>query len=175
MSSQIESNETETGMGQCENQYQVTEDTDIRSLYMDDLCLFYIQLQAKYLVPSLTIHMIVEEINGLNDICHQYTKDKVKETLEVNTNMSDTEIDSVFQSLQETECYAACSPLLSTESGSNIFRITFPICTQKRFTWAPINIQSLTKVLSLIHFVETTANNLTFNKSIGFRNGSYES
>ena len=36
-------------------------------------------------------------------------------------------------------------------------------------------IQSLTKVLSLIHFVETTANNLTFNLSIGFRNGSYES
>ena len=25
------------------------------------------------------------------------------------------------------------------------------------------DIQSLTKVLSLIHFVETTANNLTFN------------
>ena len=36
-------------------------------------------------------------------------------------------------------------------------------------------VQSLTKVLSLIHFVETTANNLTFNLSIGFRNGSYES
>ena len=36
-------------------------------------------------------------------------------------------------------------------------------------------LQSLTKVLSLIHSVETTANNLTFNLSIGFRNGSYES
>ena len=38
-----------------------------------------------------------------------------------------------------------------------------------------VNLQSLTKVLLLIHFVETTANNLTFNKSIGFRNGSNES
>ena len=36
-------------------------------------------------------------------------------------------------------------------------------------------VQSLTKVLLLIHFVETTANKLTFNESIGFRNGSYES
>ena len=38
-----------------------------------------------------------------------------------------------------------------------------------------LGLQSLTKVLSLIHFVEITANNLTFNESIGFRNGSYES
>ena len=40
--------------------------------------------------------------------------------------------------------------------------------------WSKFLIQSLTKVLSLIHFVETTANNLTFNELIGFRNGSYE-
>ena len=37
------------------------------------------------------------------------------------------------------------------------------------------HLQSLTKVLSLIHFVETTTYNLTFNQYIGFRNGSYES
>ena len=115
VSSQIEPNETETGMDQSENQSQVLEEIDIRSLYMKNLCLFYMQLQAKYLVPSSTIQMIVEEINGLNDICHQYTKDKIKETLRGNTNMSDAEIDSVFQSLQEADLHASCSSRLSTE------------------------------------------------------------
>lgn len=115
VSSQIESNETETGMDLSKNQSQVTEDIDISSLYKRNLCLFYMQLQAKYLVPSSTIQMIVEEMNVLNDICHQYTKDKIKETLRANGNMSDAEVDSVFQSLQETDLHAACSSHLSTE------------------------------------------------------------
>lgn len=57
--------------------------------------------------------MIVEEINGFNDICHQYTKDKIKEPFRVN--MSHAEIDFVFQSLQESDLHAACSSHLSTE------------------------------------------------------------
>lgn len=84
------------------------------------------QLQAKYLVPSSTVQMIVEEINGLNDICHEYTKDKIKETLRANTNMSDAEIDSVFKSLQETDLHTACSSHLSTEhTRRQYFEITF--------------------------------------------------
>ncbi|KAA0701610.1 hypothetical protein E1301_Tti022476 [Triplophysa tibetana] len=52
-----------------------------KSLYMNNLCLFYMQLQAKYLVPSSTIQMIVEEFSGLNDICHQYTQKMFREIL----------------------------------------------------------------------------------------------
>lgn len=51
--------------------------------------------------------MIAEEINSLNDMCHQCTIDKLRETLRVNTDMSDTEIYSVFQTLQETDLHAA--------------------------------------------------------------------
>ncbi len=113
VSSQIEPNEP--GIDQSDNQGQVTEDIDIRSLYSRKRCLFYMQLQAKYLVPSSTIHMIVEEISGLNSSCHQHMRDKIKETLTVNTNLSDIEIDSVFQSLQESDLHAECSTHPSTE------------------------------------------------------------
>lgn len=99
-------NETETN--QNENQSQAAEDIDIRPLYMRNLCLFYMQLQAKYLVPSSTLQMIVKEINALNNICHQYT-------LRANTSMSDAEIDLVFQSVQETDLHTACSSHLSME------------------------------------------------------------
>lgn len=84
--------------------------------------------------------MIAAEINDLNDICHQYTKDKIKETLRVNTNMSDTEIHSFFQSLQESDLHAACSCHLSTEYTSR-HRITLPMCSHKMFTWGPMNIE----------------------------------
>ncbi len=42
-----------------------SEDYYIRSFYMRTLLLFYMQLQAKYLVLLSTIQMIFKEINGL--------------------------------------------------------------------------------------------------------------
>ncbi|KAF3856783.1 hypothetical protein F7725_017506, partial [Dissostichus mawsoni] len=114
-SSQIVPNETETRMAQSESQSQVREDTDLKSLYMRSLCLFYMHLQAKYLVPSSTIQIIVEEINSLNGICHQHTKDRIKETFRLSTNMSDIEIESVFDSIQDLDLHARCSMPLSTE------------------------------------------------------------
>ncbi|KAA0702250.1 FRAS1-related extracellular matrix protein 2 ECM3 -like protein NV domain-containing protein 1 [Triplophysa tibetana] len=41
----------------------------MRAMYTKNLCMFYMKLQAKHLIPSSTIQMIVEEINGLHDIC----------------------------------------------------------------------------------------------------------
>lgn len=79
---------------------------------MRNLCLF---LHAKYLVPSLTTQLIVDEINGLSDICYQYTNDKIREKLRANSNMSYAEIDLLVLSIQETDLYAACSSLLSTK------------------------------------------------------------
>ena len=114
-SSQIVPTETETRMAQSESQSQVREDTDLKSLYMRSLCLFYMHLQAKYLVPSSTIQIIVEEINSLNGICHQHTKDRIKETLRLSTNMSDIEIESIFDSIQDLDLHARCSMPLSTE------------------------------------------------------------
>lgn len=51
-SSQIE---PKSAMDESKTQPQVTEPFDIKSLYIRNLCLFYMQLQAKYLVPSSTI------------------------------------------------------------------------------------------------------------------------
>lgn len=105
----------ESAMNESKSQPQVTETADIKSLYIRNLCLFYMQLQAKYLVPSSTIQLIVDEINGLSDICHQYTNGKIRETLGANSDMSDAEINSLVLSIQETDLHAACSSLLSTE------------------------------------------------------------
>lgn len=107
--------ETEAEMSHGGNEPEVIAETDMRALYMKNLCMFYMALQAKYLVPSTTIQMIVEEINGLNDICHQYTQKQFRETLRANSNLSETDIDAVFGSLQEADLHLACSSSLSTE------------------------------------------------------------
>ncbi|KAA0721578.1 hypothetical protein E1301_Tti023627 [Triplophysa tibetana] len=86
-----------------------------KSLYMKNLCLFYMQLQAKYLVPSSTIQMIVEEFSGLNYISHQYTQKMFREILKSKTAHSQFDIESVVQTLQGQDLHSACNSLLSTE------------------------------------------------------------
>lgn len=105
-------NETETN--QNENQSQAAGDIDIRPLYMRNLCLFYMQLQAKYLVPSSTIQIIVEEMNALNNICHQYTKDKIKKTLEKNFAYVRPVRVFLGTNEQRKDCYAEYIPLHGT-------------------------------------------------------------
>lgn len=74
------------------------------------------QLQAKYLIPSSTIQIIVDdEINSLNDICHQYTKKEFKEVLAAKVNLSDTGIESVLSCLGGADLHSSCSSHLSTE------------------------------------------------------------
>lgn len=85
------------------------------SLYITKLCMFYIRLQAKYLIPSSTIQMIVDEIHSLNGLSHQYTQDQLKVTLQSNTNLTESEIEGVLQTMKDTDLHASCSSTLSTE------------------------------------------------------------
>lgn len=79
------------------------------SLYITKLCMFYIRLQAKYLIPSSTIQMIVDEIHSLNGLSHQYTQDQLKVTLQSNTNLTESEIEGVLQTMKDTDLHASCS------------------------------------------------------------------
>ncbi|XP_056335164.1 uncharacterized protein LOC130246305 [Danio aesculapii] len=47
------------------------------------------ELQAKYLIPSSTIQMIVEQIDSLNSVCHQYVVDLLQGALQANTQLRD--------------------------------------------------------------------------------------
>lgn len=89
------------------------DNIDLRALYTKNLCMFYMKLQAKYLIPSSTIQMIVEEINDLHDICSQHTKKQFKAVLKARTNLSDSDVDEALSSL--TDLHSSCSTPLSTE------------------------------------------------------------
>lgn len=71
-------------------------------------------LQAKLLVSSSTIQVIVEEITGLIEICQKYTRNQLKEVLQDKANLSESNIDTVIKSLQETDLHSLCSPPFAT-------------------------------------------------------------
>lgn len=52
-----------------EPEADVPDLSQMKSLYMRNMCMFYMKLQAKQLIPSSTIQLIVEELNGLNGMC----------------------------------------------------------------------------------------------------------
>lgn len=80
----------------------------MKGLYMSNLSMSYMKLQAKYLVPSSTIQMIVEQIDSLNDVCHQYMINLLKGALQANTQLSESEIKDVLTSLNDSSLHASC-------------------------------------------------------------------
>lgn len=77
--------------------------------------MFYIKLQAKYLIPSSTRQMIVDEINSLNGLSHQYTQDQLKVALQSNINLTESEFEGILWTLKDTDLHASCGSTLSTE------------------------------------------------------------
>ncbi|KAI4875089.1 hypothetical protein NFI96_025166, partial [Prochilodus magdalenae] len=56
-------------------------------------------MQAKDLVRSSTIQMIVEEVDSFNSVCLQYTRNQIKDALKANTNWTESEIKGVISAL----------------------------------------------------------------------------
>lgn len=57
--------------------------------------------------------MIVEEINGLQDICSQHTNTQFKEVLKTKTNLSDCDVEAALSIW--SNLHASCSLPLSTK------------------------------------------------------------
>ena len=81
---------------------EAPDPAQMKDLYMRNLCMFYMKLQAKDLVRSSTIQMIVEEVDSLNSVCLQYTRNQIKDALKANTNWTESEIKGVLTSLNDS-------------------------------------------------------------------------
>lgn len=76
-------------------------DSNIIQLYMRNLCLFYMRLQAKFLISSSTIQVIVEEINNLYGVCEQNTRQELKSFLKSNTHLSEAERVGIITAVKD--------------------------------------------------------------------------
>ena len=107
--------ESQSDGDQVDEPEEILAPADMKGLYMRNLCLFYMKLQAKYLIPASTIQMIAEEINSLNLVCQQHTKNQLKVALQANTHLSESEIECALNSLDDTDLHTPCSSPLSTD------------------------------------------------------------
>lgn len=113
--SSVAEREADEGSADDEPEADVPDLAQMKSLYMRNLCMFYMKLQAKQLIPSSTVQLIVEEINTLNGMCLQYTKSQLKASLQTKTELSETEIGDVLKTLDDVDIHGSCSSSLSTE------------------------------------------------------------
>lgn len=108
----------------------------MKNVYMRNLSMFYMKLQAKHLIPSSTVQLIVEEINKLSGLCQQYTKNQLKASRQAKTKLSETEIEDVVKTLDDLDIHGSCSSANSTDYNENrTLRKIFPTCIQNAFFW----------------------------------------
>ena len=125
--SSVAESQPDEGSAVDEPEADVPDLAQMKSLYMRNLCMFYMKLQAKQLIPSSTIQSIVEEINSLNGMCLQYTKSQLKASLQTKTELSETEIEDVLKTLDDVDIHGSCSSSLSTEyNRKQYFEENFP-------------------------------------------------
>lgn len=87
---------------------------NVTDLYLRNLCIFYMKLQAKYLIPSSTVQMIVEEMNHLNELGQLHVQKHLELTLINDTSLSESDICGVVRKLKKYDLHATCSASLST-------------------------------------------------------------
>ncbi len=84
------------------------------SLFLRNVTLFYLKLQAKLLLPESTIQGIVEEFQNIHDIGQSYFLSKLKEKLAL-LELSEERINDVIDQLSREDLLTACnSGVLST-------------------------------------------------------------
>lgn len=83
------------------------------------------KLQANHLIPSSTIQMIVEEINGLHDICSQHTTKQFKEILKESTPISDSDVEAALNGVTDLHLHSCSLPLTTEYTRKQFFQKNF--------------------------------------------------
>ena len=78
------------------------------SLFMRNLTLFYLKLQAKLLLPESTIQIIVEEFQNIHDMGQFYFFAKLREKLAL-LDLPESRINNVIDELTREDLFTVCN------------------------------------------------------------------
>ncbi len=79
-------------------------ETADESLFLKNLALFYLKLQAKLLLPSSVIQTIIEDIQEIHDISQSHLLFKLKEKL-VTLGVSEADTSNVINVLKTEDLF----------------------------------------------------------------------
>ena len=97
--------------------------------------MFYLKLQAKFLLPASVIQTVIEDYQQIHDISQSHLLFKLKEKL-VNLGLAETDIENVIDTLKCDDLFRKCNTqtLKSDQRRQTVFKTSFhyvepmPIC-----------------------------------------------
>lgn len=92
---------------------EIFESVD-EDLFLKNLTLFYLKLQAKLLLPSSVIQTIIEEVQGIHDLAQAHVFLKLKDKLSEHGVCTDT-IINVIEELKKNDMLKAGNSVLRTD------------------------------------------------------------
>lgn len=96
------------------------------SLFLNNLALFYLKLQAKLLLPSTVIQTIIEDFQGIHDISQSHLLHKLSEKW-VTLGISEADINNVVDVLKSEDLFRACNTgtLKTDQRRKTVFKTQF--------------------------------------------------
>ena len=94
--------------------------------YLNSLALFYLKLQAKFLLPSSVIQNIIEEFQKIHQIGQGHLLSKLQEKLTA-LGVADTDVSQLVSDLSREDFLVACNtgPLRSDQTRKTFFQTRF--------------------------------------------------
>lgn len=115
--------------------HDVCSETADETLFMKNLALFCLKLQAKLLLPSSVIQTIIEDFQNVHDISQSHLLYKLNEKL-VTIGVPEAEINNVIDVVKREDLFRACNThvLKTDQRRKTVFKNSFhyvepvPVC-----------------------------------------------
>lgn len=99
-----ELDQTEDSMQQAPN---LNETQNLQDLFIHNLALFYLKLQAKYLIPVSNVEMIIKDFEEVHGIGQAHVNNVLKNVLE--QNKTDVDVQAVVEAVADNDLLRMCN------------------------------------------------------------------
>lgn len=109
---------------------------NFRETFLRNVCLFYLELQGQLLLPASTIQNIVEEIQNVRELGHDYTINKLHSLLKNDMCLADDAIAKICDCVKNSDLFTVShqGPLRTTYSRAQTFKKMFKYIEPQKLT-----------------------------------------
>ena len=143
----------------------INDNSDMR-LYLRNLSLFYLKIQAKYLIPSSTIQHIIADIQDVHKLGQSYLSQKLCEKITKYFDLPECTVKEIIQEVVSCDLFEKCteenlrSDHCRSRTSRELFNHVEPVSIQlgRNASQKPCTLQYVT--------ITDTISNLFKNKSV---------
>ncbi|KAL2083090.1 hypothetical protein ACEWY4_020863 [Coilia grayii] len=108
------------------DELDIYPETANESQFFKNVALFYLKLQAKFLLPSSLIQTIIEDFQEIHDISQSHLLFKLKEKL-MTLGISEADTNNVIEVIKTEDLFRTCNtqPLKTDQKRKTVFKNSF--------------------------------------------------